>query len=74
MEKKDINNEVKSKVDFKRWFIETKNELKKVAWPTKKQTLDNTFIVFITIVLIGGLVWLFDAGLMSLINILLNKS
>lgn len=53
---------------FFKWFIETKNELKKVTWPTKNQTFNNTVIVFATIILFGGLVWVFDAGLMSLVN------
>ncbi len=58
----------KKRGGFFKWFIETKNELKKVTWPTKNQTFNNTVIVFATIILFGGLVWVFDAGLMSLVN------
>ena len=60
--------EQKNRRGFLNWFIETKNELKKVTWPTKNQTFNNTVIVFATIILFGGLVWVFDAGLMSLVN------
>ncbi|MGN1034645.1 MAG: preprotein translocase subunit SecE [Oscillospiraceae bacterium] len=58
----------KKRGGFFKWFVETKNELKKVTWPTKNQTFNNTVIVFATIILLGGLVWVFDAGLMNLVN------
>lgn len=60
--------EQKNRRGFFKWFLETKNELKKVTWPTKNQTFNNTVIVFATIALFGGLVWVFDVGLMSLVN------
>ena len=65
--------EQKNRRGFLKWFIETKNELKKVTWPTKNQTFNNTVIVFATIILFGGLVWVFDAGLMSLVNTFVIK-
>ena len=58
----------------KKWFIETKSELKKVTWPTGRQTLNNTNIVFLMILMFGALVWIFDFGLMELLNLVLDRT
>ena len=42
------------------WFKEMKVELKKVQWPTWKQTANNTLIVLAFCVVIGVCIWLFD--------------
>lgn len=39
---------------------EVKSELKKVIWPTKNQVINNTIIVLITCLIIGGIIWIFD--------------
>ncbi len=36
-----------------RWFRETKSELKKVVWPTRKQLTNNTAIVLVALVVVG---------------------
>lgn len=43
-----------------RWCREMKSELKKVAWPTKKQVLNNVLITIGCVVLVGLLIWVFD--------------
>ena len=45
---------------IKQWFKETKAELKKVQWPTWKQTLNNTLIVIAFCVVVGLCIFLFD--------------
>ena len=42
------------------WFKETKAELKKVQWPTRKQTVNNTLIVIACVVVVGICIALFD--------------
>lgn len=42
------------------WFKEMKAELKKVQWPTWKQTMNNTLIVIAFCVVVGVCIWLFD--------------
>ena len=42
------------------WFKETKAELKKVQWPTWKQTLNNTLIVLAFCVVVGVCIFAFD--------------
>lgn len=59
--------EVKKENWFKRtaasvskYFRELRSELKKVVWPTPKQVLKNTLVVFATVLFVGVFVWLFD--------------
>ena len=55
-----------------RWFHELKVELKKVVWPTGKQTLNNTLIVIACVVFVGIFIWLFDALANKLIEALFH--
>lgn len=43
-----------------RFFKEVKSELKKVVWPTKKQIINNTLIVFAAVAVIGVFIWVLD--------------
>ena len=43
-----------------KWFRDMKSELKKVQWPTKKQTINNTLIVIACVVVVGVFIALFD--------------
>ena len=44
-----------------KWFREMRAELKKVVWPTKKQVLQKTVVVLISVLVIGVFIWIFDA-------------
>lgn len=74
--KKDKKPEKKSKPGFfariKQWFKETKAELKKVQWPTWKQTLNNTLIVIAFCVVVGVCIFLFDKLADGLLGALIN--
>ena len=43
-----------------KWLKELKVELKKVQWPSKKQTMNNTVIVIACVLVVGVFIWLFD--------------
>ncbi len=43
-----------------KWFRDMKSELKKVQWPTRKQTVNNTVIVIICVIVVGICIALFD--------------
>ena len=43
-----------------RFFKELKSELSKVVWPTKKQIIKNTLIVFAAVIVIGAFIWVLD--------------
>ena len=44
-----------------RYFRELRSELKKVVWPTPKQVVKNTVVVLVCCLIIGALIWVFDA-------------
>ena len=55
-----------------KWFRDMKSELKKVQWPTWKQTLNNTLIVIAFCVVVGVCIFLFDKLADGLLGALIN--
>ena len=45
---------------FKKWFKEMKSEAKKVTWPTFKQVVNNTLVVFAVVIVVGAVILLAD--------------
>lgn len=43
-----------------RFTKEVRSELKKVIWPSKNQVINNTIIVLITCLILGGIIWILD--------------
>ena len=43
-----------------KWLRDMKSELKKVQWPTRKQTINNTLIVIACVIVVGICIALFD--------------
>ena len=68
-EKKDAKPGIFARIG--KWFKEMKSELKKVVWPTGKQTLNNTIIVIVCCIIVGICIWLFDWLASSVISALL---
>lgn len=56
----------------KRFFKETKAELKKVTWPTKDQLIHNTGIIITFIILITVILSVLDVAFAKLFQILTN--
>jgi len=54
-----------------RTIRDTRGEMKKVVWPTKKQALNNTMIVLAFMAVMAVIIGLFDLGLGTLIQTLL---
>ena len=55
--------DVKKLSFFKRiakWWREMKSELKKVIWPTPKQTLNNTIAALVVMAVSAVVIWGFD--------------
>ncbi|MCI8594006.1 MAG: preprotein translocase subunit SecE [Oscillospiraceae bacterium] len=55
-----------------RWFKELKAELKKVSWPSWKQTLNNTWVVIVCVVVVGIFIWVFDAVAGGVVSALIS--
>ena len=43
-----------------KWWREMKSELKKVIWPTPKQTLNNTIVALVVMAVSAIVIWGFD--------------
>lgn len=56
----------------KKWCREMKSELKKVQWPTRSQTVNNTIIVILCVLVIGVFIWIFDALAVAVVKALIN--
>lgn len=55
-----------------RFFRELKAELKKVAWPSGRDTMKKTGIVIVCVIVVGVIVWIFDGIASSVIDALLS--
>lgn len=57
---------------IKRFFKETKAELKKVTWPTKEQLIHNTGIIITFIIMITIILSVLDVAFAKLFQVLTN--
>lgn len=71
-DKKPKPVEKKKRGGLGRYLREMKSELKKVVWPTKKQTINNTGVVILCVIIVGAFVWIFDGVASQLIGALLK--
>ena len=55
-----------------RWLKDLKGELKKVTWPSAKDTLKNVGIVIVCVIVVGIFIWVFDFLARAVIDALLN--
>jgi preprotein translocase subunit SecE len=44
-----------------KWFRELKGECKKIVWPSRQQTTNNTAVVLASCLIIGVFIWVLDA-------------
>jgi len=56
----------------KQFFREVRVELKKVTWPSRKETIASTSVVLITVFLVAFFLGIVDLGLSRLIKIFLE--
>ena len=43
-------------------------EVRKVVWPTRKETIQTTLIVIVMVVIVGFCLWLIDMGLVAALS------
>jgi len=66
---------VKEKFEAAIQFLrEVKTELKKVTWPSRKDTLSGTLVVLVAVFIIAIFLGIVDSGLSSLIKQLLKRA
>ena len=66
------NSAVQHRGGFGKFFRGVKAELKKVVWPTRKELINYTIVVFLVTIFIALLIYVFDAIFAQLINMLLR--
>ncbi len=58
--KKETNKKLGFGQRVKKWLREMKSELKKVIWPTPRQTANNTVVALVVMVASAIVIWGFD--------------
>lgn len=64
-----IKEKISNLISF---FREAKIELKKVTWPSKRDTLGSTYVVIVIVFLIAIFLGLVDFGLSRILKLLLG--
>jgi preprotein translocase subunit SecE len=59
---------------FRGFTQESVAETKKVVWPTRKETLQTTGVVFAFVVVMAVFLWAVDSGLLWIVKKLLGQS
>ena len=57
---------------MKKFFKDTKSELKKVTWPTKEQLIHNTGVIIVFIIIITIILSLLDVAFSQVFRLLTN--
>jgi len=52
---------------------ESSEETKKVVWPSRKETLQTSGVVFAFVIAMALFLWLIDAALMSLVKLMMDQ-
>jgi len=55
-----------------KFLREVKVELKKVSWPSRKETIGSTSVVLVVVIIVAMFLGLIDIGLSRLIRIILG--
>ena len=66
---------IKEKFEVAKQFLrEVRTELKKVTWPSRKDTLSGTLVVLVAVFIIATFLGIVDSGLSNLIKALLKRA
>jgi preprotein translocase subunit SecE len=53
---------------------ESAAEVRKVVWPTRKETVQTTITVFILVVMMALFLWIVDVGFLWMVKTLMGRS
>jgi preprotein translocase subunit SecE len=66
---------IKEKFEAAKQFLrEVRTELKKVTWPSRKDTLSGTLVVLVAVFIIAIFLGIVDSGLSNLVKELLKRA
>ena len=60
--------------EFFAYARESIEEAKRIVWPTRKETLQTTGVVFAFVFVMAVFLWLVDAGLLWAVRLLMGRS
>lgn len=63
-----MNSEPGRIVQFKNYLTEVRAEVGKVVWPTRRDTINTTIVVFGMVVLVSLFLWMVDAILALIVR------
>ena len=52
---------------------ESKQEFKRIVWPTKDEAVRTTLLVFVMVTVVGLVLWLFDMLFFTIVQFLMNQ-
>ena len=59
-------------IQIRRWFSETRSELRKVTWPTPEQTRNLTLVVLAVCIVMAAFLGIVDYVLTQLVRLILG--
>lgn len=59
-------------IRLRRWLKDLKGELKKVTWPSAKDTMKSVGVVILCVIIVGIFIWVFDFLARAVVDALLN--
>ncbi|MEW6545933.1 MAG: preprotein translocase subunit SecE [Bacillota bacterium] len=54
------------------YFRETRLEMRKVVWPSRRETAVYTLVVVAATAIVGLVIWVFDVGLSALLGVIIR--
>lgn len=57
-----------------RGFRDTRGEMKKVVWPSRKQSINNTLVVMVFMVIMAAIIFVMDFSITGIIGLLFGGS
>jgi len=68
-----VSRFVKARKDLIRFFKDVRSELRKVIWLNREQLINNTLTVLLACLVVGIVIWVFDAGLLQLSELVFTR-
>ena len=55
-----------------KFFREVRSEMRKVTWSTKNELVSYTIVVFVSVAIVSGFIWIADTVLYKLLSLILR--
>lgn len=55
------------------YFGEARTEVRKVVWPTRKETVQTTLVVMVMVFIVALILWIFDSILTWVVKMLMGQ-